>query len=80
MQKLGFLFRITIDNDFCECITFVKESMRVDCACYRIINDYIYMYPANPIPVGLFGNLKEIPLLGEKYLVPNPPEEYLRLK
>lgn len=79
-RKHGFLVRITIQNDFYKCITFVEGSMRIDWACYWVINNSIIMYPAIPIPIRLFENLKEIKLLGEKYLVPYPPEEYLRCK
>jgi len=80
MRNRDFLVRITIDNDYYKCVTFVKESMRIDWACYWIINDCIYMYPAVPIPISLFVNLTEISLLGETFLVPDPPEEYLQLK
>jgi len=80
MQKKNFLVRITIQNEFCKCITFFKESMRIDWACYRVINDSIIMYPASPLPIRLFQNLKEIVLLGQKFLVPNPSEDYLLFK
>lgn len=32
------------------------------------------------IPARLFANLNEIELMGDNYLVPNPPEEYLLTK
>ncbi|MFC1899531.1 LicD family protein [Chloroflexota bacterium] len=80
MQKKGFLTRISAHNDYYKCVTFVKGSMRIDWGCYWEINSSIIMYPAIPIPMRLFESLKEIELLGRKYLVPNPPEEYLCYK
>ena len=58
----------------------VKSSIRMDWACYRIIEDNIFHYPGIRLPIRLFTELKEIEFIGEKFLVPNPPEEYLRLK
>ncbi|MFC2038704.1 LicD family protein [Chloroflexota bacterium] len=80
MQKDGFLARISTENDFYKCVTFIKGSMRIDWGCYREIDGSIIMYPAIPIPIRLFKNLKEIELLNQKYRVPNPPEEYLDYK
>ena len=52
----------------------------MDWTCYRIIDDSIYQWPVIKIPVSLHVNLKPIKFLGETFMVPNPPEEYFRLK
>ena len=61
-------------------ISMVKSGIRVDWTCHRIIGDNICQYPAVNTPLKLFTDLKEICFIGEKFLVPNPPEEYLRIK
>ncbi len=80
MQENGFLVRVTIDNDIYKCVTFIKGSMRIDWGCHWENNGSIIHYPFIPIPIKFFETLKEIDLLGQKYLVPNPPEDYLSLK
>ena len=67
-------------NDHYINAAMTKSSMRMDWACYRIIDDSIFHYPAIRLPLRLFTELKEIEFIGEKFLVPNPPEEYLRIK
>ena len=57
-----------------------KSGTQLDWTCYRIIDDSIYQGPVVQIPASLHADLKEIDFLGAKFLVPNPPEEYLRLK
>ena len=61
-------------------VSVVKSSIRADWTCHRIIGDSVYQYPAVRTPLRLFTQLKEIEFIGEKFLVPNPPEEYLRIK
>ena len=58
----------------------VKESIRADWTCHRIIGDSVFQYPGVRTPLELFTKLKEIDFIGEKFLVPNPPEEYLETK
>ena len=57
-----------------------KSGTQLDWTCYRIIDDSIYQWPVVKIPASLHADLKEIDFLGEKFMVPNPPEEYFRLK
>lgn len=75
----GFLTRIE-RLDHCVAIPLVKSSIRADWRCYRLFGDSIIQYPAVRAPVSLFTHPKEITFIGEKFNVPNPPEEYLRLK
>ena len=58
----------------------MKSSSRIDLTFFRIIDDRIFHFPWNWMPARLFANLKGIEFMGGDYLVPNPPEEYLRLK
>jgi len=79
MQKAGYLVRIN-PNDFFKCVVFIKGNMRIDWGCYWVIDDSVLMYPAIPIPMRFFKSMEEIELLGQKYFVPSPPEEYLDYK
>ena len=67
-------------NDHYINAAMTKSSMRMDWACYRMIDDNIFHYPGIRLPIRLFTELKEIDFIGEKFFVPNPPEEYLRFK
>ena len=59
----------------------VKNYVRISLECVRIVNDSIYLFPGGfKIPASMFTQPKEIEFLGEQFLVPNPPEDYLRLK
>ncbi len=75
----GFFAKVEGNNQYIS-VTMMKSSTRVDWLCHRIIGDCVYQYPGVRFPVNLFTELKEIDFLGEKFLAPNPPEEYLRLK
>ncbi len=61
-------------------VAMMKSSTRIDWVCYRIIDDSIFHYPGVRIPGRLFTQLKEIDFINMKFLVPDPPEEYLRFK
>ena len=76
----GYFAKEIIRNDHSIVVSFVKFSIRLDWACYRIIDDSIFHYPGVQIPLRLLTQLKEIEFVGEKFLVPNPPEEYLEYK
>jgi len=61
-------------------IPLVKYSTRIDWQCYKVVDNCIIQYPFLKSPLSLFEELEEITFLEETFLVPNPPEEYLRLK
>lgn len=75
----GFLAGIW-HTDYYLWIPLIKLSIRTDWICFKIIDDCIFQYPGLPTPINLFTHLKEITFIGEKFYVPNPPEEYLRRK
>ncbi len=68
------------ENELNLSVELKKSGTQLDWTCYRIIDDSIYSWPVVQIPVSLHTDLKEIDFLGAKFFVPNPPEEYLRLK
>ena len=78
-EDRGFFTEIERD-DHQTTVAMMKSSTRIDWACYKIIGDSIVHYPGLRIPARLFVQLKEIDFVGAKFLVPNPPEEYLRFK
>lgn len=67
-------------NDRWVAAGMIKSSLRIDLTFFRIIDDSIFHFPLIWLPARLFSDLKEIEFMGGKYLVPNPPEEYLKAK
>ncbi len=78
-RKHGYAAGI-IDSELHLSVDLKKSGVQMDWTCYRIIDDSIYQWPVVKIPAGLHENLKEIDFLGTTFMVPNPPEEYFRLK
>jgi hypothetical protein len=59
----------------------MKNFVRMGFEGVPIIDDVIHLFPGGfKIPATMFTEPKEIEFLGERFLVPNPPEDYLRLK
>ncbi|MFC1953538.1 LicD family protein [Chloroflexota bacterium] len=79
LRENGYITRIEL-LDHCLHVVMTKSSIRIEWRCYKIFGDSIYQYPAVKTPVSLFTDLKKINLVGEELNVPNPPDEYLRLK
>jgi hypothetical protein len=69
-----------LEGAYSKTVVTIKDFVRLSWDCASIIDDSIYAYPRVRLPAKLFTNPKEIEFLGKKFLVPNPPEEYLRLK
>jgi hypothetical protein len=75
----GFEVRVKV-NELNLSVDMQKSGTQLDWTCYRIIGGSIYQWPVIEIPVSLYTNMKPIEFLGETFMVPNPPEEYFRLK
>ena len=69
-----------MDGAYSKARMTMKNHVRVSLDFVHIIDGNVYTYPGIWLPAKLFTQPKEIELLGEKFFVPNPPEEYLRLK
>ena len=75
----GFFAVVERDDHGVYVATF-KSSALLSWSCFRIIGDSVFEYPGVRFPLNLFTDLKEIDFVGDKFLVPNPPEEFLRFK
>ena len=62
------------------CLGTRKSSVLLSWCLFRTFGDSIVHYPGVRMPISLFTNLKEIDFVGDKFLVPNPPEDFLRIK
>lgn len=78
-SERGFSTRVEQTTGFLY-ILLLKSSVRIDWECFYVTDGTILHWPPKRFPVRLFTNLKEIDFLGQKHLVPNPPEEYLATK
>ena len=79
LRNKGYFVR-EMDGIYSKELMTMKNHVRVTLEFVHIIDGNVYAYPGVRLPARLFTRPKEIEFLGEKFLVPNPPEEYLRLK
>ena len=77
--KAGFYSRVR-SNPLYMSVAFVRDGMRTDWTCHRIIDGGAIEFPGVKLPLHLFAQPTEVMFIGQKFLLPNPPEEYLRLK
>ena len=61
-------------------VNFIKDGIRVDWTCHHIVDGKAYEFPGVELPLSIFEHPREIEFIGEKFRIPDPPEEYLRLK
>ena len=78
-KEHGFYTKLERYQEYLE-IAMMKSNIRIDWTCYRIVGDNIIHFPGVPIPVNLLTRLKKIEFVGDNFLVPNPPEDYLSAK
>jgi hypothetical protein len=79
LRSRGYFVR-EMEGTFSKELMTMKNHVRVTLEFVYIIDGNIYAYPGIQLPARLFTQPKEIEFLGEKLLVPNPPEQYLSLK
>ena len=58
----------------------MKDGVRLSLEWLRIRGENVFSYPGVLLPSVMFTEPKQIEFLGERFNVPNPPEEYLALK
>lgn len=61
-------------------MSMIRNHLRIGWDFYRVVDEHVVVYPGIRLPIRLFDPPKEIDFMGGRFLVPNPPEEYLRLK
>ena len=61
-------------------MSMMKDYVRVDWSCVTPVDGQIHTFPGISLPADMFITPRAVDFLGETFLVPNPPEEYLRLK
>jgi hypothetical protein len=61
-------------------VALIKDGVRTDWTVHRIFNGAAIEFPGVILPLHLFTELAETEFIGEKFRIPNPPEEYLELK
>ncbi|MFC1954794.1 LicD family protein [Chloroflexota bacterium] len=79
LRDRGYFVR-EMDGAYSKARITMKNHVRVSLDFVQIIDGNVTVFPGIPLPGRLFTQPKEIEFLGERFLVPNPPEEYLRLK
>ncbi len=78
-EKNGYYVRESA-GAYARSMSMIKDHVRIGWDCASITDDSIYAYPGVRIPANFFTEPREVRFLGESFLVPSPPEEYLRLK
>ena len=78
-RQSGYYAQTELSNSV-TLLTALKDNIRIDILFHQVIREQIYHWPGIWLPARLFYQLKEIPFLGKTFSVPNPPEEYLRIK
>lgn len=61
-------------------VKIFKYRIRIDWQCYRVVEGTIAHYPGVPFPVRLFEELTPVEFIGDQYMVPSPPNDYLTVK
>jgi hypothetical protein len=80
LRDNGYYVKVEDENSSYVNLALLKENQKTDLYIMRVVDGKVYHYPGVWFPTRLFTNLKETPFIGSTFLVPNPPEEYLKIK
>ena len=69
-----------MEGKYSTSFSMIKDHIRVGWDCAVPSKGNLHIFPGVVVPVKLFESPREILFLGESFLVPNPAEDYLRLK
>lgn len=69
-----------MEGKYSTSFSMIKDHIRVGWDCAVPSNNNLHIFPGVVVPTKLFESPREIIFLSESFLVPNPPEDYLRLK
>ena len=75
----GFYPRVRPNSRYVS-VALIKDGIRVDWTCHRIVYGRTFEFPGVELPLHLFEHPGEIEFIGERFRTPDPPEEYLRRK
>ena len=78
-REHGFIARVAEGPRHFSC-ALVKDGLRTDWTVHKLIDGQAYEFPGIPLPMHVYDNLREIEFVGERFLVPDPPEDYLLAK
>lgn len=78
--RAGGAYVEVVEEGLYTAIKIFKYRIRIDWQAYRVVDGTIAHYPGVPFPVRLFEELTPVDFIGDQYMVPSPPNDYLTYK
>ena len=78
--RAGGAYVEVLEEGLYTAVKIFKYRIRIDWQAYRVVDGTIAHYPGVPFPVRLFEELALVDFIGDQYMVPSPPDDYLTFK